>query len=211
MGTVPRPGPTCGQPKPTGTAGHSLRTVTFGLSARSPLEPFGAHLVVTHIVQQIIRYISDRIIVVYPTGVAGFQPRPHPLIRPLPALTASGRAGRLTTSCGVTTPATQAAAMALPLTDREREIAILISQGLVQHRHRPSPNPVGPHHRRPHLPRLCAGGCGHQKRTRPAHHGIRADTWLLTTLTDRFDGRPTPPENQQPRSNLKADNRIRVE
>ena len=47
-----------------------------------------------------------------------------------PALTASGRADRLITDCGATTPATQAAAMPLPLTDREREIAILISQGL---------------------------------------------------------------------------------
>jgi len=47
-----------------------------------------------------------------------------------PALTASGRADRLITSCGAVTPATQAAAMPLPLTDREREIAVLISQGL---------------------------------------------------------------------------------
>jgi DNA-binding CsgD family transcriptional regulator/tetratricopeptide (TPR) repeat protein len=47
-----------------------------------------------------------------------------------PALTASGHAERLITACGATTPATQAAAMPLPLTDREREIAILISQGL---------------------------------------------------------------------------------
>jgi DNA-binding CsgD family transcriptional regulator len=47
-----------------------------------------------------------------------------------PALTASGRAERLITACGATTPATRAAAMPLPLTDREREIAILISQGL---------------------------------------------------------------------------------
>jgi DNA-binding NarL/FixJ family response regulator len=46
------------------------------------------------------------------------------------ALTASGRAERLITACGATTPATQAAAMPLPLTDREREIAILISRGL---------------------------------------------------------------------------------
>jgi DNA-binding NarL/FixJ family response regulator len=45
-------------------------------------------------------------------------------------LTASGRSERLITACGATTPATQAAAMPLPLTDREREIAILISQGL---------------------------------------------------------------------------------
>jgi DNA-binding NarL/FixJ family response regulator len=47
-----------------------------------------------------------------------------------PALTASGRAERLITACGATTPATRAAAMPLPPTDREREIAILISQGL---------------------------------------------------------------------------------
>jgi DNA-binding NarL/FixJ family response regulator len=47
-----------------------------------------------------------------------------------PALTASGRAERLIAICGATTPATQAAAMPLPLTDREREIAILISEGL---------------------------------------------------------------------------------
>jgi DNA-binding CsgD family transcriptional regulator len=47
-----------------------------------------------------------------------------------PALTASGRADRLISECGAITPATQAAAMQLPLTDREREIAVLISQGL---------------------------------------------------------------------------------
>jgi DNA-binding CsgD family transcriptional regulator len=47
-----------------------------------------------------------------------------------PALTASGRADRLITDSGATTPATRAAAMPLPLTDREREIAILISRGL---------------------------------------------------------------------------------
>ena len=55
-----------------------------------------------------------------------------------PALTASGRAERLITACGATTPATQAAAMPLPLTDREREIALLISQGLSNAR---SPKP----------------------------------------------------------------------
>ena len=47
-----------------------------------------------------------------------------------PALTASGRADRLITDSGGTTPATKAAATPLPLTDREREIATLISQGL---------------------------------------------------------------------------------
>jgi DNA-binding CsgD family transcriptional regulator/tetratricopeptide (TPR) repeat protein len=47
-----------------------------------------------------------------------------------PALTASGRADRLVTDCGATTPATQAAVTPLPLTDREREIAVLISRGL---------------------------------------------------------------------------------
>jgi len=47
-----------------------------------------------------------------------------------PALTASGRADRLITDSGATTPATQAARMPLPLTDREREIATLISEGL---------------------------------------------------------------------------------
>ena len=119
-----------------------------------------------------------------PLSSASLWPNWRPYSKRGPALTASGRAGRLTTSCGATTPATQAA-------------AILISQGLVQHRHRPIPNPVGRHHRRPHLPRLCAGACGHQKRTRPAQHGIRADTWLLNTLTDRFDGRPTPPQNRR--------------
>jgi DNA-binding NarL/FixJ family response regulator len=43
---------------------------------------------------------------------------------------AAALADQLITSCGATTPATQAAAMRLPLTDREREIATLISQGL---------------------------------------------------------------------------------
>lgn len=63
-------------------------------------------------------------------GSASLWPNWRPYSKRGPALTASGRAGRLTTSCGATTPATQAAAMPLPLTDREREIAILISQGL---------------------------------------------------------------------------------
>jgi ATP/maltotriose-dependent transcriptional regulator MalT len=47
-----------------------------------------------------------------------------------PALTASGRATRLIDECGGITPATQAAAIPLPLTDREREIATLVAQGL---------------------------------------------------------------------------------
>jgi DNA-binding CsgD family transcriptional regulator len=47
-----------------------------------------------------------------------------------PALTASGRAQRMITDCAAVTPATQAATMRLPLSDREREIATLISQGL---------------------------------------------------------------------------------
>ncbi|MGH3632828.1 MAG: LuxR C-terminal-related transcriptional regulator [Mycobacterium sp.] len=46
------------------------------------------------------------------------------------ALTASARAGRIITECGATTPATRAAASPLPLTDREREIAALVRQGL---------------------------------------------------------------------------------
>lgn len=47
-----------------------------------------------------------------------------------PAWTASSRATRLINECGASTPATQAVAMPLPLTDREREIATLIAQGL---------------------------------------------------------------------------------
>ena len=47
-----------------------------------------------------------------------------------PALTAGGRAERLIDECGGVTFATQAAAMPLPLTDREREIATLVAQGL---------------------------------------------------------------------------------
>jgi DNA-binding CsgD family transcriptional regulator len=46
------------------------------------------------------------------------------------ALAASGRADRLVTDCAASTPATRAATMRLPLSDREREIATLISQGL---------------------------------------------------------------------------------
>lgn len=46
------------------------------------------------------------------------------------ALTASGRADRLIAATGARTPATQAAATPLPLSNREREIAVLISQGL---------------------------------------------------------------------------------
>jgi len=45
-------------------------------------------------------------------------------------LIASGRATRLITACGGVTPATRAAATSLPLSDREREIAILVSRGL---------------------------------------------------------------------------------
>ncbi len=47
-----------------------------------------------------------------------------------PALTASGRVDQLIASTGATTPATRAAATPLPLSNREREIAVLISQGL---------------------------------------------------------------------------------
>ena len=47
-----------------------------------------------------------------------------------PALTASGRADQLIAATGARTPATQAAATPLPLSNREREIAVLISQGL---------------------------------------------------------------------------------
>lgn len=46
------------------------------------------------------------------------------------ALTASSRAASLINDCGAMTPATLAAAMPLPLTDREREIATLVGQGL---------------------------------------------------------------------------------
>ncbi|MGA8327972.1 MAG: LuxR C-terminal-related transcriptional regulator [Mycobacterium sp.] len=47
-----------------------------------------------------------------------------------PALTASGHADRLITGSGATTPATSSARMPLPLTDREREITALLTQGL---------------------------------------------------------------------------------
>jgi DNA-binding CsgD family transcriptional regulator/tetratricopeptide (TPR) repeat protein len=46
------------------------------------------------------------------------------------ALTASTRASRIITQCGATSPSTGAAASPLPLTDREREIAVLVGQGL---------------------------------------------------------------------------------
>lgn len=45
-------------------------------------------------------------------------------------LTASGRATRMITDCGATTLATRAAAMPLPLSNREREIATLVGDGL---------------------------------------------------------------------------------
>ena len=47
-----------------------------------------------------------------------------------PALTAGGRASRLISECGASTPATRAAAAPLPLTSREREIATLVAGGL---------------------------------------------------------------------------------
>lgn len=46
------------------------------------------------------------------------------------ALIASSRAASLINDCRAMTPATTAAAMPLPLTDREREIATLVAQGL---------------------------------------------------------------------------------
>jgi ATP/maltotriose-dependent transcriptional regulator MalT len=46
------------------------------------------------------------------------------------ALTASGRATRIITDCGATTPATRAVTTQLPLTGREREIATLAADGL---------------------------------------------------------------------------------
>lgn len=45
-------------------------------------------------------------------------------------LTASGRAKRIITECGGITPATRVVAASLPLSDREREIATMASQGL---------------------------------------------------------------------------------
>jgi DNA-binding CsgD family transcriptional regulator len=45
-------------------------------------------------------------------------------------LTASGRATHLITECGATTPATREVATPLPLSNREREIAILVRDGL---------------------------------------------------------------------------------
>lgn len=45
-------------------------------------------------------------------------------------LTASGRAASLAKGCGATTLATKLAATSLPLTNREREIATLVSQGM---------------------------------------------------------------------------------
>jgi DNA-binding CsgD family transcriptional regulator len=46
------------------------------------------------------------------------------------ALTASGRAGRLIADCGATTPATRSLTAPAPLTEREREIAGLVADGL---------------------------------------------------------------------------------
>lgn len=46
------------------------------------------------------------------------------------AMTAAGRASRIIAECCARTPATQAAAMPLPLSRREREIALLVSTGL---------------------------------------------------------------------------------
>jgi len=87
-----------------------------------------------------------------------------------------GRAHRLLTDTGATTPATQAVAMPLPrprTRDRHPDLS-----GPVQQRHRPNPHPVGTHHRRPHLPGLRGCRCSHQNRTRSAHHPIRIRTQL---------------------------------
>ena len=46
------------------------------------------------------------------------------------ALTAAGRATRIIDACGASTPATRAAAMPLPFSRREREVAQLVSDGL---------------------------------------------------------------------------------
>lgn len=45
-------------------------------------------------------------------------------------LTASARATKLITECGATTPATREAAAPIELTPREREIAVLVADGL---------------------------------------------------------------------------------
>lgn len=45
-------------------------------------------------------------------------------------LASSARAHWLASRCGARTPAVQAAAQPLPLTDREREVAMLASEGL---------------------------------------------------------------------------------
>ena len=46
------------------------------------------------------------------------------------AMTAAARAHRLAASCGATTPAIEAASFAPPFINREREIAVLVAQGL---------------------------------------------------------------------------------
>jgi DNA-binding CsgD family transcriptional regulator len=59
--------------------------------------------------------------------------------------------------------------MPLPLTDREREIATLISQGLsnieIAEAFTLSVRTI-----EGHIYRACAGGCTHPNRSRPAHH-----------------------------------------
>jgi DNA-binding CsgD family transcriptional regulator len=79
-------------------------------------------------VSQDLEAMGDRIAAADAAAHASLVFRRHD--RRGPALTASGRADRLIADCGATTPATKAARMPLPLTDREREIATLISQDL---------------------------------------------------------------------------------
>ena len=68
------------------------------------------------------------------------------------ALASVTRAEALGAQCGgADTPALREAREPLPLTDREREIVMLVGAGSVQPRRCRATDPVGSHGRRPHL------------------------------------------------------------
>ena len=85
------------------------------------------------------------------------------------ALGCSTRADALAEQCGgASTPALRQAAEPLPLTDREREIVMLIGAGLSNRDSRRATDSLGTHRRKPHLPGDGQDRNGQPRRTRRA-------------------------------------------
>ena len=97
------------------------------------------------------------------------------------ALGCSARAEALAEQCGgASTPALRQASERLPLTDREREIVMLLGAGVDQPAHCPAPDAIRAHRRRSYLP-----GDGQDRRAESrAARGLAARTHAETPRLD---------------------------